>query len=184
MRVDASVEHVRLVVRCFSARLVAIGPAVRSVEKQVVRLVVVHLHVRHRDLVRRAVVRAPRDFREQSRHGSRDDASVDVALCAAGDGEGFSRTRLPVRENSAVESVERAQRGLSGDAVEHLVLARVRTQHAVELEPERLALVVDVPGGGVARDLEPYRLLRLRRGGSENEIVFIASRSDREAPDE
>jgi hypothetical protein len=40
-------------------------------------------------------------------------------------------------------------------------LTRVGGQDAVELETERLALVVDVPGVRVARDLETNRLLRL-----------------------
>ena len=131
-----------------------------AVAEQVVRLVVVHLHVRHRDLVGGAVVSLAH-LGEHLRDGSGNDAAVDVSLGAAGDGERFSGTRLPVREHRAVEPVQRARHDPGRDAVEHLVLTGVGGQHAVELKTERLALVVDVPGVRVARDLETNRLLRL-----------------------
>eukprot|EP00227_Mantoniella_beaufortii_P007019 CAMPEP_0197614954 /NCGR_PEP_ID=MMETSP1326-20131121/59788_1 /TAXON_ID=1155430 /ORGANISM="Genus nov. species nov., Strain RCC2288" /LENGTH=141 /DNA_ID=CAMNT_0043183835 /DNA_START=1490 /DNA_END=1915 /DNA_ORIENTATION=- len=125
--------------------------------QQVVALVVVDLHVADMHGVRG--VRLLGHLAIDAADGARDDAAVHVLLGASGDGERLARARLSVREHGAVEALQRAQDHLGGDALEHLVLLRVRADDAVELELVVLALVVHVPLQVVARDVEVAQVL-------------------------
>ena len=91
---------------------------------------------------------------EDVAQSSGNKPSIFVAAGSSGHGKSFSRTSLPISENSAIETLQSGVDNIFGDLVEDLFLSSLHPESLVELEHPFLLFVVDMTLLLVLRDEE------------------------------